>query len=67
MPVDVHKTILREFDPDKNAARVVAELPIDLSGRHFSVTADGKQLYLARLAKQDSDIGAFDLERTPAR
>ena len=67
LPVDVHKTILREFDPDTNAARVLAELPIDLSGRRFSVAADGKHLYLGRLAKQDSDIGAFDLERTAAR
>jgi len=66
VPVDVHKTILREFDPDKNAARVVAELPIDLNGRHFSVSADGKRLYLARVPRQDSDIGAFELERTPA-
>lgn len=66
VPVDVHKAVLHEFDPERNAERVLAELPIDINGRHFSVAAGGKQLYLARVAKQDSDIGAFELERAAA-
>lgn len=66
VPVDVRLNVLHEFDPEGNTDRVVAELPFSIGGLHFSVSADRGRLYLGQVARQDTDIGAFELERVDA-
>lgn len=66
IPVDVRAVILHEFDPQKNADRVVAEFPISVGGVSFGVDPGHKRIYLGYVANQDTDIGAFELERAAA-
>ena len=63
---DLHSMTLREFDPDTRGDRLVAQLAIELGEFNFSVGPDLKQVYLPRVSVEDSDIGAFELQRTAA-
>lgn len=66
VPIDVRAVILHEFDPEQDADRVVAEFPISVGGVDFGVDPDHKRIYLGYVANQDTDIGAFELERAAA-
>ena len=67
VPVDVRAVVLHEFDPEKNADRVVAEFPISVGGVNFGVDPEHRHIYLGYVANQDTDIGAFELERAATR
>jgi len=64
---DLHSMTLREFDPDARSDRLVAQLAIELGEFNFSVAPDLKRVYLPRVSVEDSDIGAFELQRSAAR
>ncbi|WP_395644009.1 winged helix-turn-helix domain-containing protein [Rudaea sp.] len=64
---DLHSMTLREFDPDTRSDRLVAQLAIELGEFNFSVGPDLKRVYLPRVSVEDSDIGAFELQRSSAR
>ncbi len=61
--IDPRSTFLREFDPQAGEDHLVAELPFKVADLNFSITPDGKRLYLAPFSSEDTDVGAFDLER----
>lgn len=66
VPIDVRMAIVHEFDPQANADRVIAELPITVGAVSFSADAPRRRLYLDQVSNQDTDVGAFDLERADA-
>lgn len=67
VPIDVRMAIVHEFDPLTKADRVIAELPITVGAVSFSADAARRRLYLDQVSNQDTDVGAFDLERAAAR
>ncbi|MBR0345397.1 MAG: PD40 domain-containing protein [Rudaea sp.] len=66
VPIDVRMAIVHEFDPLTKADRVIAELPITVGAVSFSADAAHRRLYLDQVSNQDTDVGAFDLERDAA-
>jgi Tol biopolymer transport system component/DNA-binding winged helix-turn-helix (wHTH) protein len=60
-PSNVH-----ELDPATANDRVVATIPDSIADFNFSVSHDGTQIVVVRVAAQDTDVGAMTLHRASA-